>query len=354
MLTYKLYKGESYSKAIDNDTYLCIAASHHCLPSRRNEKYGCSKTDPSKCIKNQEHEYDYCQTFNKPCPLLETCNDKDEHCDKRKKLICETKLCIYDHVTNKTEPNPVFSDFYAFRERLIKEGILVVKEEDRYSFWSKVCFQNYIQTITTNSDNDQNVIEEKHLELRGVKVVKGRTVPYDITVLYDINVKAFNNNCTDIKPDVIVVLHYKDIKNRIEKILQEKINNKTFKPILQLSEENRYYVFAHTESNLYKRFNHSLLSDYKEFNPKGFSELIKATAITYHILNKEGELESEDRRIEIFYKIIQEYNWSLNINSLHANFRRIKDYMPKREEHRQAETLKCYEQLEEYLNKKKE
>lgn len=351
MLTYKLYKGKSYSETIDKDIYLCIAASHHCLPSRRDEKYGCKRrvTDPSKCLMNQELEHYYCNTFNNPCPLLETCNDKDEHCTKRKKLICETKLCIYDHVTNKTEPNPVFSDFYAFRERLIKEGILVVKkEEDKYSFWSKVCFQNYIQTITTNSDNDQNVIEEKHLELRGYKVVKGGTVHYDI------NKEAFKNNCKDIEPDVIVVLHYKDIKNRIEEILQKKINNKTFKPILQLSEENRYYVFAHTESNLYKRFNHSLLSDYKEFNPEGFSKLIKAAAITYHILNKEGELESEDRRIEIFYKIIQEYNWSLNINSLHANFRRIKDYMPKREEHRQAGTLKCYEQLEEYLNKKKE
>lgn len=187
---YKPYKGESHSKEIDGDIYYFVSSSHHCLPTRRREKYGCDKEkiDPSKCLRMQASDDFYCPAFNNPCPLVGRCNDADKYCTQRKKLICETKLCIYDHVTYKTEPNPIFCDFYAFREKLIEEGILVVKKgENEYSLWSKVCFQNYIQTITTNIMNRQDKIGEKYLNLRR-------------------NIEAFKNNCENIKPDVIVVL----------------------------------------------------------------------------------------------------------------------------------------------------
>ena len=233
MLTYEPHKGKSHSAAIDGDTYMFVASAHHCLPSRQ-KKYGCDKKnqDPSECIMEQFKKDDFCPAFNSPCPLLETCKSENKNnCDERKKLLCETKICIHDHITNKTEPNPVFSDFYAFREKLIKEKILVVtKEENKYSLWSKVCFQNYIQTITTNIDNDQNIIEEGIANvlkrLNSVEDVIKNTTELDTSVISESS--ALDGNSMADEPFNSNSYHTEQIE------IQENISNEE---ILELPKE---------------------------------------------------------------------------------------------------------------------
>ena len=340
---YEPHEGESYEEGIDGDRYLFVAGSHHCLPKRhenKKSKYGeCLIKDPSKCIKEELLNGLVCPAFNKiRCPLLDNCNciKKDSDCKNRKKLICETKLCIYDHIHQKTEPNFIFSRFYRFQDKLIQKCILS-KDEDEYSLWSRVCFQNYVQRITTNQGSDQEILEDKYLN-------------------YPLNELGFRENIKNLKPEVVVVLYFKSVKDKIEQILR----SKSFREIKQLSEDNMYYVFAKTSSNLYKRFDDSLLGNYRTiiYELKAiYTEEIVSVAVTYHILVGENKIDDEDRRVEIYEKFKDDdYNFFLNKNpktskkTFNQNFNRLVDYIIENKPNK-SPLHKCYNMICEYFKK---
>jgi hypothetical protein len=342
---YEPHKGEFYEKGIDGDRYLFVAGSHHCLPKRHENsesKYGeCPIKDPSKCIGYEWSDPKFkCPAFDKKCPLLDICKShkRGSECEYRKKLICETKLCIYDHIHEKTEPNFIFSRFYRFRDKLIKNGILVSgKDEDIYSLWSMVCFQNYVQKITTNLCSDQEILEDKYVD-------------------DTLNVQAFIENLKNIRPKVVVVLYFKSVKKKIEKILR----SKSFREIKQLSEDNMFYVFAKTSSKLYKRYDDSLLGNYrtiiyklKEF----YSEEIVSAAVTYHILVGDNKIDDIDRRVEIYKKFKDDdYNFFINkdpetsLNTFHQNYNRLVDYIIENKPNK-SPLHKCYNIICEYFKK---
>ena len=339
---YEPHEGEFYEKGINGDRYLFVAGSHHCLPKRREHsesKYGKCSKDPSKCIENQRIDPKFkCDAFEIKCPLWDICksNKKDSECKYRKKLICETKLCIYDHIHQKTEPNFIFSRFYRFQDKLIQKGILS-KVEDEYSLWSRVCFQNYVQRITTNQGSDQEILEDEYLN-------------------DPLNALGFRENIKNLKPEVVVVLYFKSVKDKIEQILR----SKSFREIKQLSEDNMYYVFAKTGSNLYKRFDDSLLGNYRTiiYELKDiYTEEMVSVAVTYHILVGENKIDDEDRRIEIYEKFKDDdYNFFLYKNpktskkTFNQNFNRLVDYI-KENKPNKSPLHKCYNMICEYFKK---
>lgn len=340
---YEPHKGEFYEKGIDGDRYLFVAGSHHCLPKRHENsesKYGeCPIKDPSKCIGYEWSDPKFkCPAFDKKCPLLDICKShkRDSECEYRKKLICETKLCIYDHIHEKTEPNFIFSRFYRFRDKLIKNGILVSgKDEDIYSLWCKVCFQNYVQKITTNQCSDQEILEDKYVN-------------------DTLNVQGFINNIKNMNPEVVVVLYFKSVKEKIDIILR----SKSFREIKQLSEDNMYYVFAKTSSNLYVRYNQSLLDNYEGIITeikKIYTEEVVSAAITYYILAEEDKIDDENRRAEI-YEMFKSENFKFFVNkdpktakkTFNTNFTRLVNYS-KIDIVRKSPLLSCYKEICKYF-----
>lgn len=340
---YEPHKGEFYEKGIDGDTYLFVAGSHHCLPKRHENsesKYGeCPIKDPSNCVENERRKPKFkCPAFEKKCPLMDICksNKKDSECEYRKKLICETKLCIYDHIHQKTEPNFIFSRFYRFWDKLIENGVLVLdKDEDIYSLWSKVCFQNYVQKITTNLGSDQEILEDKYVD-------------------DTFNVQAFIENFKNIRPKVVVVLYFKSVKKKIEKILR----SKSFREIKQLSEDNMYYVFAETSSKLHKRYNKNLLDKYENFisdTKETFTEEIVSAAIAYYLLADEDMIDDENRRAEI-YEMFKSENYKFFVNkdpktakkTFNTNFMRLVNYS-KKDNVRKSPLLHCYKEICKYF-----
>ena len=332
---YEPHKGDSYEEGIEGDRYLIVGRSHHCLPGRKKNGYKCN-FDFSDCLKL--HEFD-CPPFQKKCPLFNDCTSKkkSKYCEKRIRLSCETKYCIYDHVNDSNTIVPhIFQCFYDFGNKLKELDLL--KEDVTRSLWNKVGFCNYIQKITTDSNNTPTSILKEDLEDDYIKMFKSSFEFFDPL------------------PNVIVVLYYKDIKDKIARILSDFKNakNENFKEIKELSEENKYYVFANKRSKLYNKFNLSLLKNYDSFvndNKNNYTKCVLVTAVAYHFTDGDRDNELIRNIVDAFIKEHKSYSEGLKSDSVYKSFTRLDGYI-SRGNAKNGGVLKCYHALKKYMENK--
>lgn len=306
MATYTPHIGEFYFKEkINKDSYFYLAGHHHCMRSNKKQKYNCYKENCS--VKDKDK---VCTYYTRKCPLYEDCEKlltnpnyrkyfqiEDEYkksienkfdsdkCRKRIHLACETRFSINDYVTNHLDrtPNFIFKHIEEVRKKL---EINI----EKYEFYKYIAFANYVQEITTNKENDPEIIENKYFKNEDNRI-------------------GFKENYKLLKPDVIVVLHrFKNEENEFldikSIILDELCNiNDPFIELVNLSEEGKYYILAKTSSKLYNHYiSGGVISKYSNFitearkiyNKKGkrlYKDEAIAGVIAYDLAQKGIKLE---------------------------------------------------------------
>ena len=296
---YPPHIGEEYNNGITGiGKILFVGGHHHCLYSNRLSKYKCSIAKGKVCnIENEE-----CPTFARPnigCPLQELCRSKEDEkyneeiCSQRIQLCCETRYSVWDYVKNHNEQtlNFIFGAIEEFRQKLCS----VI---DSYKFYKHLAFANYVQRITTNSKNSPITIEQA-----------------DLDYLY--NMTGFEANYRTLMPDVIVVIHFKEIKDIIEKRLCNLQDGENFVELYELEgQDNKFYVFAQKSSELYKAFRTNYLLPYSDFiykerkekhavtGKQRISDNQIAAVIVYHLLD---EQKSDIKAIQIYKDLQQSY-----------------------------------------------
>lgn len=302
---YTPYIGINYFKEkINGDSLLFVGGHHHCMLSNRVQKYKCTKI---KCSVNDNI---VCTYYEKKCLLYNDCfklvknseykelfNLKDKYinlienkfdinkCKERINLSCETRYSIHDYVNNYKErtPNFIFKSIEEVRRKL-------KIEKDKIEFFKYLAFVNYVQEITTNEDNDPEIIEPEYLDNVG-------------------NMPGFISNFKLLEPNVIIVLRFNKIKDKILFELnnnEDPFNEDPFIELSTLSEKDKYYVLARKSSQLYQKYiSGKILSRYSNFieearktvkinGQRTYEDIEIAGIIAYHLGQKNIKLTRKE------------------------------------------------------------
>lgn len=334
---YTPYFGmEYFSTGLNGQQILFIGGQHSCMLSEREDKYKCKRTE----ICDGTDSFD-CPTYRREkegCPLYEYCQElnmikeyrnikfNEAECKKRIKLTCETIYSVWDYTKNyaKRRPNFIFNSIESFRNEL---GTAI----GEYDFYQYIAFANYVQVLTSNNKNKPELIDDKYLQGN-----------YD-----EDNMKGFVSNYNYLKPHVIVVIHFEEIRDKIKnKLPNLRYGGETF---VELEGYGDYYIFAKKNSDLYKsnKFSYAKLKKYHKFKinaeSKGYKINTIAAAIAYHnkINNGIDYIDS--------YKELNEKYGCCAWKKLQSTCNKAIERMEK-EETTEGKTLKrCLKELDEYF-----
>lgn len=253
--------GEHYKTGIDGNTILVIGVQHYCDP----KFWHCDVEDPCDCLEKRDST---CTVWNsvkyqakkekdpkkKPigwnhtennameiCPLYKTCEKNgnmicSEH--RFRYLHCETKISVYDHITNKerTRRTSVFIQVLnALKSIFPKKFSSYSKdpndmdEKQKRTYWDYIVFTNYIQHYTK-------------LYCNGISLD-----PEELTIQDNKNDDNFNKRLQEFKPDIIIVL----IEEQILKIIKGILGNK-YIHLKEKDAPNKFYILTKPSSKLYQ------------------------------------------------------------------------------------------------------
>lgn len=328
---YTPFIGKKYFTGINKDKFLFIGGHHSCMMSERESKYKCNLQEI--CGGTDDVECPAYNRLEEGCPLYHDCvepaktikdynNPKlNDECQKRIKLTCETIYSVWDYIEHHTKrrPNFIFNAIETFRKEL-------GTEIGEFEFYQYLAFANYVQIITSNERNSpEDPIKMEDLEHKD-------------------NLAGFESNYNFLEPDIIVVIHFEQIKEIIENKLPNMHHGG--EKFTKLEGKGNYFIFAKKDSNLYRsrKFSIARLNKYSKFieeaSLSGYTQENIASAIAYH--NKEN---NNIKYIETYRELNEKYGYPLP-ESLQKT---CNSYIKRIKNDKKGQPLKCYKELDNYF-----